>query len=605
MSGSFQRHDPGMVKNSRTIRCFALALIGFASIGRAAPASAALVISGARTAHVTCQNGTCTASAVNAVLNVGALQRMLNKGNVVVSAYATPDIDLAFTLTWARPTTLTLAAPLSVKIDAPVTVAGHGGLAIISSTGPIGGLSFGPQGSVWFWDVNSSLRINNVGYTLVDSIATLAGAIAKNPSGYFALSRSYDAGWDGTYASAPIGVFSGTVEGLGNTIYDFILVAGTDNVAPALFAEVDGALRDLRLTNASVIVNASDGGAALLASRNRGTIAGSYVSGTLTLTTTAQNNLWTGGVTGENEGQILNSSSSVAISADNALGSEIGGLVGANDGIVRNSWAIGTLNVSGEGCEVRLGGLIGQNNAGALVQRSWSRVHMIDSTGWAGGLVGDNQGFIQSSHAEGELKISQPGIALAFGGLVGIQDSSAGRIDDSFAAGSVYGGMQIGGLVGDCEAGEITRSFASAAVRPQAQAVGGLVGISACAISDVYSTGPVFAKTGGAGGLIGIAAAEGSIARAYAAGAVGASKGAVGGFVCTDETSDGISDAYWDSTTTGAQTASCNGTEPRVKPLTTSQLQSGLPAGFDPTIWIEKASVNGGLPYLIANPPPQ
>jgi hypothetical protein len=32
-------------------------------------------------------------------------------------------------------------------------------------------------------------------------------------------------------------------------------------------------------------------------------------------------------------------------------------------------------------------------------------------------------------------------------------------------------------------------------------------------------------------------------------------------------------------------------------------LQSGLPAGFDPAIWAESANMNGGLPYLLANPP--
>jgi hypothetical protein len=38
---------------------------------------------------------------------------------------------------------------------------------------------------------------------------------------------------------------------------------------------------------------------------------------------------------------------------------------------------------------------------------------------------------------------------------------------------------------------------------------------------------------------------------------------------------------------------------------TTAQLQAGLPAGFDPKIWAEDRKINHGLPYLIANPPPQ
>ena len=42
---------------------------------------------------------------------------------------------------------------------------------------------------------------------------------------------------------------------------------------------------------------------------------------------------------------------------------------------------------------------------------------------------------------------------------------------------------------------------------------------------------------------------------------------------------------------------------PGITGLTTAQLQSGLPAGFDPSIWAESPNINGGLPYLITNPP--
>ncbi|HEY6578573.1 MAG TPA: hypothetical protein VIY09_04570 [Rhizomicrobium sp.] len=43
--------------------------------------------------------------------------------------------------------------------------------------------------------------------------------------------------------------------------------------------------------------------------------------------------------------------------------------------------------------------------------------------------------------------------------------------------------------------------------------------------------------------------------------------------------------------------------DPGITGLTTTQLQSGLPQGFDPTVWAENPKINGGLPYLIANPP--
>jgi hypothetical protein len=63
---------------------------------------------------------------------------------------------------------------------------------------------------------------------------------------------------------------------------------------------------------------------------------------------------------------------------------------------------------------------------------------------------------------------------------------------------------------------------------------------------------------------------------------------------------------YWDSTTTGknghegCDDRRCGG---QSKGRSTEQLQSGLPAGFDPNIWGEQANINGGLPYLLALPP--
>lgn len=58
-------------------------------------------------------------------------------------------------------------------------------------------------------------------------------------------------------------------------------------------------------------------------------------------------------------------------------------------------------------------------------------------------------------------------------------------------------------------------------------------------------------------------------------------------------------------TTSGTNVGVGKGSSAGVKGMTTSQLQSGLPAGFDPAIWAETTGNNGGLPYLLANPPPK
>ena len=68
-----------------------------------------------------------------------------------------------------------------------------------------------------------------------------------------------------------------------------------------------------------------------------------------------------------------------------------------------------------------------------------------------------------------------------------------------------------------------------------------------------------------------------------------------------------ISDVYWDTTTSGitnlGEGAGNIANDPGITGETTAQLQAGLPPGFDPSIWAEDPSINGGLPYLIANPP--
>ncbi len=45
--------------------------------------------------------------------------------------------------------------------------------------------------------------------------------------------------------------------------------------------------------------------------------------------------------------------------------------------------------------------------------------------------------------------------------------------------------------------------------------------------------------------------------------------------------------------------------DPGITVLTTQQFTSGLPTGFSPLIWKEKAGINSGYPWLIDNSPPK
>ncbi|HEX4081169.1 MAG TPA: GLUG motif-containing protein [Rhizomicrobium sp.] len=131
---------------------------------------------------------------------------------------------------------------------------------------------------------------------------------------------------------------------------------------------------------------------------------------------------------------------------------------------------------------------------------------------------------------------------------------------------------------------------------PESYYTGGLVGFSFGSVQNSYATGAV---TGGryAGGAAG---AGNFLSTSYSTGAV--SGAYPGGFIGFGD--DDFSD-YWDVTTSGTDVGVGEGNSTGVTGLTSQQLQAGLPAGFDPTIWGQNANINNGLPYLLANPPPQ
>ncbi len=97
---------------------------------------------------------------------------------------------------------------------------------------------------------------------------------------------------------------------------------------------------------------------------------------------------------------------------------------------------------------------------------------------------------------------------------------------------------------------------------------------------------------------------------AYGIGAIsGAPKAVIGGVLGVDgqAATSPFSATYWDTDTTGvansAQGAGNIANDPGLAALSDTQLKSGLPSGFSPTIWGQSAGINNGYPYLLANPP--
>jgi hypothetical protein len=513
-------------------------------------AHAAMTISNAATRNVTCAAGVCTASAKNAVLNAGDLTGMLASSDVTLRpGRKAMDVNVKAALSWVSANLLTLDAYRSITFEKPVTVAGSGGLTLTTNDGGTGGaLSFVKLGSVVFWDLSSSLIVDGNAYTLVGSIAALASDIAGNPSGNYALANSYDASVDGTYAAAPIPTaLMGKVEGLGNTISNLSIDDPTKKEYVGLFAQVGpgGNVFDLNLTNLAVeAARLSQVGE--LVGYNSGTLSGDSASGHIKVHSSA---------------------------SQSGLDTNVGGLVGLNVGVIANSHARGTV----DGGNAEVGGLVGLN-AGGTITNSWASGQVSGSFA-EGGLVGYSQGPITNSYAAGAVK----GRGLIQGGLVGFNGATIGT---SYATATV------------------ASSYLNAVI-------GGLVGQNDDAISDSYATGAV---SGGMdariGGLVGFNSSTGStIDTSYSTGSVSAGSGSdVGGLIGFDGSSAGsVNFSYWDTDTSGisnlSQGAGNVSNDPGISGLTTSQLQSGLPAGFSDTVWAENAGINGGLPYLLSLPP--
>jgi hypothetical protein len=207
---------------------------------------------------------------------------------------------------------------------------------------------------------------------------------------------------------------------------------------------------------------------------------------------------------------------------------------------------------------------------------------------YVGGLVGQLYSDIRQSHAD---ILIAAGDGSLVGGLVGY--SHEGRALQSFAAGGILGGNDsiVGGLLGE----GWTNGFGTLT-------------------EDSYSTVSVSGgENAEAGGLVGATLSyrggKNVVRGSYSTGAVtGGTGGTVGGFIGSYTSSgNDISNAYWDIDTSGINDLSqgCGNIEdcPGVTGLTDAQLESGLPAGFDPSVWGQDASINNGYPYLLANLP--
>jgi filamentous hemagglutinin family protein len=265
-----------------------------------------------------------------------------------------------------------------------------------------------------------------------------------------------------------------------------------------------------------------------------GSISNSYASGNVSGAS------YVGGLVGTNYlgGTISNSYASGSV---NGTGSSIGGLVGINDnsGVIGNSSATGSVNGATD-----VGGLVGANNG--MVSGSYGAGTVTGNGTYIsniGGLIGFNRGTVDSSYAMGSVSSTNAG-NFDVGGLVG---RNYGTVSNSYSKGSVTGVNHVGGLVAH-NTGTVSNSYSTGGVTG-IYYVGGLMGYNYGTISNSYATGSVTGgvNSSGIGGLLGYNIG-GMVSKSYSTGNVsGATE--VGGLVGINTGT--ISDSYATDSVTG------------------------------------------------------
>jgi len=402
----------------------AILLAGLTLPIAATSADAALTISTSATKNVNCSAGVCSATKANAVLNASDLQNMLASSSMqVVSGSIASSINVKAALSWVSANTLTLDAYTSVVVDKPVAVAGPGGLTVTTNDGGTGGaLSFGIAAYVTFWSTSDQLTIDGTSYTLVNDISTLRLNVGNNANGNYALAESYDASADGTYSQAPVNTFSGTFQGLGNTISNLTINSDRDTYVGLFGLTTEATIQYLHLKNVSVQVKHAHAGG--LVGQLSGEIIGCSVSGIIK----GGAETFVGGLVGYNEGTISNSWSTAKVNG--SIAGYAGGLVGYNTDTISDSYATGNVSSTLSGAYV--GGLVGKDDLalgqfpGAGVFNSYATGAVTGGTdSWVGGLEGyrsDPDGSDSTTlNASYSTGTATGGTGSTIGGLLGSQ----------------------------------------------------------------------------------------------------------------------------------------------------------------------------------------
>ena len=337
-------------------------------------------------------------------------------------------------------------------------------------------------------------------------------------------------------------------------------VSGAGAVGGLVGFNLNGASITTGGATGNVTVNAASAMAGGLVGQNEGLIDTSSASGNVSGTGVSSSSplAFIGGLVGSNNatGQINSSTATGTVTTGGFA--HAGGLIGDNSASLSGLSASNPVNNTGFG--VTMGGLIGQNNAGATITNSQAFgavTSTANATGasqqvYAGGLVGVNFGVIHGTAVPAPNQTCAAGQSCATGlvsvgaggfggGFAGVNETG-GTIDNSFATGAVKGAAgfafplgttQIGGFVAQ-NSGAISASIARGNVTgAQFTRAGGFAGMNFATITTSSAVGSVaVGDQSWAGGFAGTNSSAGSITNSGATGNVsGGSASIAGGFV--------------------------------------------------------------------------
>ena len=320
--------------------------------------------------------------------------------------------------------------------------------------------------------------------------------------------------------------FRGVFDGNGKKIRNLTYTSTRRDYA-GLFAYLKGdkvEIKNLRLVNPRIDVGTGSYAGALVG-HNEGIISNCYAIG---VSVSGRNRV--GGLIGyTREGNITNCDvKGGSVSGDD----DVGGLVGESRAEIENCHA--SCRVSGN---KSIGGLVGDNSG--PVTDSTARGRITADQDEAGGLVGDNSGPLTNCSARGDVRANR-----RVGGLVG---SNSDSIINCWASGDVTAESAAGGLAGQSDNGTIDNCYSRGAVTGEYN-IGGLVGRNRKIIRNSYATGGVTGELR-IGGLVGINTWPGKIISCYSIGAVKGTED-VGGLVGFND--EGIiKTSFWDTQTSG------------------------------------------------------